>query len=136
MVGILVVCHGKLAEGFQSAASLIVGEREQFSTLALFEGDPIDELPKKIKKEIHALDTGEGVLIFVDLFGASPFNATVKAVSAREGEGVDMITGANLPMLLEALMQREGGCDLPTLSKNVLEAGKNQIKSLSELMAN
>lgn len=134
MIGILVVCHGDLAEGFKQAVRLIVGERENFSTIGLYEGDPIDDLPHKIMAEVEELDTGEGVLIFVDLLGASPFNATVKAVSQLEGRKIDMVTGANLPMVLEAVMQREGEIDLAQLSANVAEAGKKQIRTLSEMM--
>ena len=134
MIGILVVCHGDLAEGFKQAVRLIVGERENFSTIGLYEGDPIDDLPRKIMAEAEKLDTGEGVLIFVDLLGASPFNATVKAVSQLEGRKIDMVTGANLPMVLEAVMQREGEIDLAQLGANVAQAGKKQIRTLSEMM--
>ena len=134
MIGVLVVCHGDLAEGFKQAVGLIVGERESFSTIGLFEGDSIDDLPRKIVAEVKKLDTGEGVLIFVDLLGASPFNATVKAVSQLHDRKLDMITGANLPMVLEALMQREGEIDLAQLSVSVAEAGKKQIRTLSEMM--
>jgi len=134
MIGILVVCHGDLAEGFKHAVSLIVGEREKFSSLGLFEDDPIDDLPKKILAEVEKLDEGDGVLIFVDLLGASPFNATVKAVSQLEGRKVDMITGVNLPMMLEAVMQRESNIALNQLSANVVEAGKKQIRTLTEMI--
>ncbi len=134
MIGILVVCHGDLAEGFKQAVRLIVGERENFSTIGLYEGDPIDDLPRKIMAEVEKLDTGEGVLIFVDLLGASPFNATVKAVSQLEGRKIDMVTGANLPMVLEVVMQRESEIDLAQLGANVAEAGKKQIRTLSEMM--
>jgi len=134
MIGILVVCHGDLAEGFKQAVRLIVGERENFSTIGLYEGDPIDDLPRKIMAEVEKLETGEGVLIFVDLLGASPFNATVKAVSQLEGRKIDMVTGANLPMVLEAVMQREGEIDLAQLGANVAQAGKKQIRTLSEMM--
>jgi PTS system mannose-specific IIA component len=135
MIGILVVCHGNLAEGFKHAVSLIVGERERFSAIGVFEGDPIDDLPRKILAEVDALDEGDGVLVFVDLLGASPFNATVKAVSQIEGKKMDMITGANLPMILEAVMHRESGCAIEQLSADVLETGKNQMHTLTEMMS-
>ena len=43
MIGILLVTHGKLAEGFASAIKLIIGEQESFSVIGLFEDDSIDE---------------------------------------------------------------------------------------------
>lgn len=135
MIGILVVCHGKLAEGFYHATSLIVGNPDNFSVIGLFEDDSIDALPKKISEEIKKMNNGEGVLIFVDLLGASPFNAAIKAVSQLEGENIELITGANLPMLLEAIMQRESDTDLKTLANRVLTAGKDQIRTLTELMS-
>jgi len=45
-----------------------------------------------------------------------------------------MVTGANLPMVLEAVMQREGEIDLAQLGANVAQAGKKQIRTLSEMM--
>ena len=135
MIGILVVCHGKLAEGFYHATSLIVGTPDNFSVIGLFEDDSIDALPKKIREEMNKLNNGEGVLIFVDMLGASPFNAAIKVVSQLDDANIELISGANLPMLLEAIMQRESDIDLKTLANLVLAAGKDQMHTLTELMS-
>ena len=47
----------------------------------------------------------DGVLILVDLLGASPFN--VSAALMENNPRVQVVTGVNLPMLLETVTQRE-----------------------------
>ena len=53
---------------------------------------------------IGRLDTGQGVLIMVDMFGATPGNITARLLAAGKVEG---ISGASLPMLVRALTYRE-----------------------------
>jgi len=40
--------------------------------VSLKEGDSIDELKERILSAVKMLDDGSGVLVFVDMFGASP----------------------------------------------------------------
>lgn len=133
MVGIIVVAHGKLADGFRSAAELIIGEQKNFQSIGLFESDSIDDLPKKIDASIKGFENVDGVLIFVDLFGASPFNASVKTAHYSEKIPVDVIAGVNLGMLLEVMMLRETQ-SLEELSKIALKSGTEAIKSFADLI--
>ena len=49
------------------------------------------------------MDRGDGVLVFVDMFGATPGNiATQLAVPGR----VEVVSGVNLPMLMRTLCYR------------------------------
>ena len=134
MVGILVVSHGNLAEGLLDAMKMIVGEQEQLDFLSLKPTDSIEGLTKKIITTATAINRGDGVLIFTDLFGASPFNASGMA-SQECNFPVDVITGFNLGMLIETIMSREG-LSLEELSTMAADAGKSSIQKLSEMMAN
>ncbi|RRK09511.1 PTS sugar transporter subunit IIA [Lactiplantibacillus garii] len=132
MIGVLVVTHGKLAQGFQDSVNLIMGEQPQFDTVGLFEGNDFDDFKKSIYDKVSSLDSGEGVAVLVDLFGASPYNATAANISKlkEEGHEIRLITGVNLPMLIESLSQRTTNQDLDGFYKTALTSGKDGIKEL------
>ena len=50
------------------------------------------------------LDTTDGVLVFCDLLGGTPFNQAM--IIAQSYSNVEVVTGTNLPMLLETLGSR------------------------------
>jgi len=66
------------------------------------------------------LDDGEGVVILLDLFGDTPSN--VCGVLTRE-LSIEVISGVNLPMLLEVALERESH-NLREIREVAVEAGK------------
>ncbi|WP_107763859.1 PTS sugar transporter subunit IIA [Coprothermobacter proteolyticus] len=129
MVGMLIVTHGRLGEGLLDAMQMIAGPQEKVDFVSLKEGDSIDELKERILNTVKMLDDGSGVLVFVDMFGASPSNAAAYLLN----ENVEVITGVNLPMLLEIVSFRESS-SLQELSANAMAAGVESIKNLTQLL--
>ncbi len=129
MVGMLIVTHGRLGEGLLDAMQMIAGPQEKVDFVSLKEGDSIDELKERILNTVKMLDDGSGVLVFVDMFGASPSNAAAYLLN----ENVEVITGVNLPMLLEIVSFRETS-SLQELSANAMTAGVESIKNLTQLL--
>jgi len=129
MVGMLIVTHGRLGEGLLDAMQMIAGPQEKVDFVSLKEGDSIDELKDKILNAVKTLDDGNGVLVFVDMFGASPSNAAAYLVN----ENVEVITGVNLPMLLEIASFRESS-SLQELAANAMTAGVESVKNLTQLL--
>jgi len=129
MVGMLIVTHGRLGEGLLDAMQMIAGPQERVEVISLKEGDSIDELKDKILNAVKTLDDGSGVLVFVDMFGASPSNAAAYLLN----ENVEVITGVNLPMLLEIVSFRESS-SLQELGANAMTAGVESVKSLTQLL--
>jgi len=134
MIGILIVCHGDLAEGLLNSMSLIIGEQEKIEAIGLYEGDSIDKLPERVEQKIGKLKSQEGVLIFVDIIGASPFNVCARVIHETPDQKLALLTGVNLPMLLEGAMKRENDLSLEELTQEIKEIGKDQIKTLSEFL--
>lgn len=130
MISILLLTHGGLANGFISALNLIVGEVEKIDVLELYHGKSIEEYREEVKKKIQELDDGSGVLVFCDIFGASPYNTTAHAYKELRGK-VDYrsITGINLPMIIEATSAREI-MNLDELNEHIQHIGKDGIKEL------
>ncbi|QAT60797.1 PTS sugar transporter subunit IIA [Acidilutibacter cellobiosedens] len=137
MIGILIVTHGKMAEGIADSARMIMGNNEQFDSIGLFPDKDLDQFKADIKKKFLELDTGDGVIIFVDLFGASPYNITALNIHEllSEKKKVRVITGVNLPMVIEVLNMRNIEENIDSLYKSCLTTGKDGIKELLEEMA-
>jgi mannose/fructose-specific phosphotransferase system component IIA len=86
---------------------------------------------EKIERAVQEVDQGDGVLILVDLFGASPFNASARLVLSKPGCPMEVVTGVNLPMLVELVVQREG-MTLEEAVRLVLEVGQEQIRRMAD----
>lgn len=130
MIGVLIVTHGDLGKELLNSAELIVGKQSNVAALGLFYGDSIDWFREKITKTVRELEQGEGVLIFVDLYGGSPSNATaINMEKTLTGPKFECITGVNLPMVLEALTMRTS-CTLEHLKEHCKHMGHLGIKDL------
>jgi len=119
MIGILIIAHDSLPESLVRAVTHVLGSRPaQFETLAVrATDDPLDLLPEG-RRLVDRLDTGEGVLIFTDIFGATPSNLAHKLIVPGR---VDGIAGVNLPMLVRAFTYRSKGMD--TMTKKAISGG-------------
>ena len=131
MIKLLIVCHGGLADGLVNAMELIAGPQPEVTAISLGEEDPIDGLETRVEEAVMAGEEGKGVLVLVDLFGASPFNVSAR-VAVRH-PNVEVVTGVNLAMLLETALGRDG-CSLPELVTIAREASVGSVKILSELL--
>ena len=123
MTGIIVTGHGRFAEGVASAVSLIAGEQEEFIPVC-FEHE-VNELEEDLKDALKRLEMCEGILIFCDLAGGTPFKTAV--MLTREYENIEVIAGANLPMLAETVLLRNFTLSLRQLCADALKTGKEQI---------
>ena len=119
MIGILIVCHGTLASSLAAAVTHVLGKRpEQFETLSVGAKDDPTQLLPKARQLVQSLDSGDGVLVFSDIYGATPCNLAGKLlVSGR----VEAVAGVNLPMLVRAFTYRDR--DLDTMIKKAISGG-------------
>jgi mannose/fructose/sorbose-specific phosphotransferase system IIA component len=114
-----------MAEGMLEAIRMITGVTDQLEAVGLKEEDSPEELMDRIQESVNRVNTGDGVILFADLFGATPFNASAR-LAMMHGEGFEVICGMNLPMMLELVMQREGETFL-SLIEIAIENGKNGV---------
>lgn len=131
MIKLIVIGHGAMAEGLVHAMELIVGSQEEVVAIRLDETDSIDELESRVEVAVVQNSSESGTLILVDLFGASPFNVSARVASRHPN--VDVITGVNLPMLLETAMNRQN-VTLSELVDMARQIGVGGVKVLSDLV--
>jgi PTS system ascorbate-specific IIA component len=123
MIGILIVAHGTLGDSLASAVTHVLGSRPpQFDTLQVAAtDDPLHLLPKA-RALVQALDTGDGVLIFSDIYGATPCNLAGKLLVPGR---VEVVAGVNLPMLVRAFTYRAKGMD--TMITKAVSGGRDGV---------
>ena len=109
MIGVLIIGHETLPASLAAAVTHVLGERPpQFDVLPVdCSDDPLDVLPRA-KAAVARLDTGDGVLIFSDIYGATPCNLVGKLIDPGH---VEAVAGVNLPMLVRAFTYRAKGLD-------------------------
>ncbi|MDT2758612.1 PTS sugar transporter subunit IIA [Enterococcus xiangfangensis] len=129
MKGILLISHGKLAEGMKDTLELFSGRIEQFDALSLSAGQEIFDFRKKLSQKIDSLDKGEGVVIFCDLAFGTPANIAAKMLTNDEYKSrIQIITGMNLPIILEYSQLRSKDVDF----NEMISVGKDGIINLNE----
>ena len=125
MIGLLVTGHANFGSGMTSSVNLIAGEQEAYRYVDFLPTYSTEDLTRELTKALEELKDCEGVIIFTDLMGGTPFN-----VSAQIGHGkenIRIVAGTNLPMLVEIVMSRKFMDDLDGLVDSVLETGKEQV---------
>ena len=126
MVGILVTGHGNFATGISSSVKLIAGMPEKYEMVDFVETDGVDELAAKLSDAMDRLSDCEGILVFSDLPGGSPFKTAVE-VGMTKSNRVEVLSGTNLGMIIELSMARGFIQDMDTLVNMALDTGKNQV---------
>ena len=67
--------------------------------------DDPEDFRGRLQEAVKEVDTGEGVLVFADLLGGTPCNQSAFVLN----EQITVLTGMNLPMVMECLGLRMGG---------------------------
>ncbi|OTA15786.1 N-acetylgalactosamine-specific enzyme IIB component of PTS [Xenorhabdus vietnamensis] len=127
-IAIIIGTHGAAAEQLLHTTEMLIGEQENVSYIDFVPGENADTLFDKYNKKLESLNTEQGVLFFVDTWGGSPFNAANRIVVDKNN--YEIITGVNVPMLVEAFMCRDDDPSMEELVSIALEAGKEGIRAL------
>lgn len=125
MIGLIVTGHANFGTGITSSVDLIAGEQEAYRAVDFLPTYSTEDLAAEMEKALDELKECEGIIIFTDLMGGSPFN--VSAQIARGKDNIRIVAGTNLPMLVEIVMSRKFMDDLDGLVESVLETGKEQV---------
>ena len=105
MIQLIVACHGRFAEELVNSAAMVFGEAEGVHAVTFMPGEGPEDLIRKYEAIIAATGSADDVLFLVDLFGGSPYNAAIRVVAPSAK--ADVLSGVNLPMLLELLDSRD-----------------------------
>ncbi|WP_273838549.1 PTS mannose transporter subunit IIAB [Providencia rettgeri] len=125
-IAIMIGTHGVAAEQLLRTTEMLIGEQDNVSFIDFIPGENADTLFEKYTQKLTDLDTSKGVLFLVDTWGGSPFNAASRIVN--EHDNYDIITGVNVPMLVETFMCRDDNPSLEELITVALETGRGGVR--------
>lgn len=127
MIGLMLISHGELGKYLLDSAAMLAGEAEQCKAVCLKKGENPQLFKERVTKVLDEIDTGEGVIVLVDMLGGTPYN-TIGSLS--RDRNVQIITGMNMPILIYLTLEREDGCNMSELVDNASHTGIDGIKVL------
>ncbi|CAI1673586.1 EIIAB-Man [Serratia quinivorans] len=129
-IAIIIGTHGTAAEQLLKTTEMLLGEQDNVAFIDFVPGENAETLIEKYKGKISGLDTNGGVLFLVDTWGGSPFNAASRI--AVDKEHYEVVTGVNIPMLVETFMARDDNPGFDELVALALETGREGVKALKK----
>ncbi len=131
MIGIVIVTHSQLGDALIEAAEFIIGKRpEALASISIDLNESAEVLRAKIAEGIKSVSSEEGVLILTDMFGGTPSNLSYSFL--EEGH-IEVISGVNLPILIQSVNSREK-MELNELAVKLEEFGKKSISLASNIL--
>ena len=131
MVGIVIVAHLNLAEELLKTTEMITNSKlDNFRTVSINPNDNPDQAREKVLAAVKCVDTSDGVLILVDMFGGTPSNLSLSLLAKGKTE---IVTGSNLPMIIEAAANSQK-MSLNELVSTLTLNGQKGIRSASEIL--
>jgi PTS system mannose-specific IIA component len=122
----IIVTHGQLGEELLRTVGLIVGEIHD--CYALSGSDLGDESVVSSIREILDRNEAKRAVVFVDYFGGSCGASCVKAT--RGLEGVKIISGVNLPILLD-FVTKKGIMGLDEIVEHLIHRGQESVRVIA-----
>jgi PTS system mannose-specific IIA component len=131
MIGILVVTHGRLATELLAATEHVVGPMEASRAVCVGPDDDLEKRRAELEAALGEVDGGDGVVVVTDMFGGTPANLAVGfMVKGR----VEVLAGANLPMLIKLVESRDS-MSVAEAAEAARDAGRRYIAVASQAQA-
>ena len=130
MCKVLLLSHGNLARELLATSQMIYGEVDGIDCISLLSGMDLAHYEEEILSKVQ--QSPEGILVLVDIFGGTPFITASRIYNQNQGK-IDMavVTGMNLPMVLEAMDSLQNMSVLE-LKESVIKCGAEGIIDLDE----
>lgn len=136
MTGIMIIAHGALAGELVNSVAMIMGRVPLLRAVGLGSDQSLDDLKHEIEEAWQELERGGArqILVLVDMFGGSCSNVAARLVCDSEPGQVAVVTGVNLPMVLEASIDRDL-YEFKDLVDRVVKAGRKSIVDVRAVLA-
>lgn len=123
---ILVIGHGRFAEGIKSVANIIVGDLSEVTFMNTY----VDDIDFHVELDNY-FSENKNVLVLTDLFGGSVNQAIIQYITKVN---IDVITGINIPLILEILISNTTGNNLNF--RQIISSAKEQIVYVNDMLEN
>lgn len=129
---LLLVSHRGIATGMKSAVNMVMGAlADQITTMELTEEEGIEQFAARLEEYICSwLTEGKKGLIFADLRGGTPYNRAELILSSHGlKDRAKVLSGMNLPMVVDAVLRDMDVCDLDEVA-GLVQAARDGIMCL------
>lgn len=127
MVGIIIASHGEFANGILQSGEMIFGEQKDCVACTLMPSEGPEDIKAKMEAAIASFENQDEVLFLVDIWGGTPFNQANSLISGHENKWA-IITGVNLPMLIETYDARMSMDKAHEIAAHVLAEARDGVK--------
>lgn len=127
-IAIILSAHGSVSGELLRTTEMIAGKQKNTVWVDLLPTENTDILIEKYNKYLSQLNINNGVLFLVDIWGGTPFNAAQRIIMNKKN--YDIITGINVPMLIEIFISRSRAHSIKELTQIALQSGLESIKSV------
>lgn len=121
MISIIVIGHGHFASGIVSSLELIAGKQEGITAID-FTADVHERLSAVLQPKAQTL-------VLCDLLGGTPFKVAATLMEELSESTLDVLSGLNLAMLIEAVFARQEQLDLEQIVAKLLTTAKEGISN-------
>lgn len=119
---VILVSHGKFANGLSDALSMLAGNREDILSVGLENGKSVDEFVALFTEKVKDISNDDEVILLGDIIGGSPLtNAT--NVLVNKGIKTVILGGMNLPLALTTVLMKDT-VSLDEIADQVLEQAR------------
>lgn len=119
---VILVSHGKFANGLNDALSMLAGNREDILSVGLENGKSVDEFVALFTEKVKDISIDDEVILLGDIIGGSPLtNAT--NVLVNKGIKTVILGGMNLPLALTTVLMKDT-VSLDEIADQVLEQAR------------
>lgn len=127
MIGLILTGHGKFASGMHHAQTMIAGSLPHIVAIEFQEQMNLDHYQNLIQEQVTAMIATYGaVLILTDLKGGTPFNVSMQVANVIDKAQV--ISGTNLPMVIEGTLLSQVSDDPVSLAQQLITTGQTGIE--------
>jgi len=131
MIGLVVATHGNLGAELLASAQMIIGPVLNARSVSINQENSMEDIRDAIDKAVKEVTSDEaGVIIVTDMFGGTPANVSMTFLKPQS---VEVLTGANLPMLLKFFNSQES-LGLDELAGILKSYGQQSIVLASEYL--
>ena len=125
-VGLLILTHNNIGQILYDTAIAVIGSASLPTRILAASMDcNTDEILKQLRITLQKLNTGQGVLILTDMYGATPSNIASELLDPSRV----LVSGINLPMLVRVMNYPD--LDLNDLAEKAISGGQDGILALT-----
>ncbi|WP_158734565.1 PTS sugar transporter subunit IIA [Alteribacillus sp. YIM 98480] len=124
--------HGHLSEAMMYSVEMILGKKDNLDYITMEPETSIQDIKKSFVKIIEKKPLKTDCIVLTDILGGSITNVMAEFITQK---GVYLVTGINLPMVIE-LMSGSEWISTEELIENSVAQGKNGIVYINHALKN